>query len=75
MITLRAAMRTLGRAAMAGLATENGWCWIWGFGPAPRYLYLDPQRGEFRAADADPAAADRGYRGSRAPTSAPSPTS
>lgn len=77
MITLRAAMRALGRAALAGLATENGWCWVWGFGPAPRHMYLDAQRGALREASADPAAANdaRSSTGSRASTSAPSPTS
>ncbi len=87
---LAGAARAVGRAALAGLATENGWCWVWGFGPAPRHLHLDhrhdgpsaadrdrPQRGALRAASAEPAAAraTRSSTGSRASTSPARPTS
>lgn len=34
---IRRVLRAVGRAALDGLSTENGWCWVWGFGPAPRY--------------------------------------
>lgn len=37
---LRAALRATGRAIVAGLATENGWLWAYGY-IGPPYCHMD----------------------------------